>query len=137
MSLPSLNPRTDAQLVGLGLLFMRVSAALLMFSAHGLPKLLNWSAELQRIEDPLGLGPHVTLLAALFAQVLCPALIALGIACRLACLPILFLLLVALLLVHPDWTLEQSQFGWLFVILFGGLLITGPGPLVVRLSRRS
>lgn len=118
--------------LALGLLFMRVSAALLMFKLHGLPKLLNWSNELQNIDDPLGLGPHITLLAALFAQILCPLLIILGIATRLACVPILFLLLVALLVVHPDWSLEQGQFGWLFIVLFASIALTGPGPWVIK-----
>lgn len=133
MPLPRLSSQAAARSLDFGLLFMRVSAALLMFKLHGLPKLLNWSAELQNIDDPLGLGPHITLLAALFAQLLCPLLIALGIFTRLACLPILFLLLVALLVVHPDWSLEQGQFGWLFVVLFAGLALTGPGTLVARL----
>ncbi|BAP42648.1 DoxX family membrane protein [Pseudomonas sp. 21LCFQ02] len=133
MPLPRLSSQAAARLLDLGLLLMRVCAALLMLKLHGLPKLLNWSSELQHIDDPLGLGPHITLLAALFAQLLCPLLIALGIATRLACLPILFLLLVALLVVHPDWSLEQGQFGWLFVTLFAGLALTGPGALVVRL----
>lgn len=133
MPLPRLSSQAAARSLDFGLLFMRVCAALLMFKLHGLPKLLNWSSELQNIDDPLGLGPHITLLAALFAQVLCPLLIVLGVATRLACLPILFLLLVALLVVHPDWSLEQGQFGWLFVVLFAGLALTGPGTLVARL----
>jgi len=29
--------------------------------------------------------------------------------------------------VHPDWTLEQGQFAWLLVALYGGLALTGPG----------
>lgn len=128
--MPTLQPFPRS--VAFGLLFMRVSAALLMFKLHGLPKLLNWSQELQHIDDPLGLGPHVTLLAALFAQILCPLLIILGVATRLACLPILFLLLVALLVVHPDWSLEQGQFGWLFIVLFASIALTGPGPWTVR-----
>lgn len=39
-----------------GLLLMRAGAALMLLLVHGLPKLLDWSGELQRIEDPLGLG---------------------------------------------------------------------------------
>ena len=45
----------------LGLLFLRVSAAVLLLLIHGLPKLLDWSVELQRIEDPFGLGATLTL----------------------------------------------------------------------------
>lgn len=118
--------------VPLGLLFLRVSAALLLLQIHGLPKLLNWSTELQRIEDPFGLGPTLTLAMAVFAEVLCPILLILGIFARLACLPVLAVLGVALLMVHPEWTLEEAQFAWLYTVLFAGLAITGPGAWVFK-----
>ncbi|AJE23747.1 Hypothetical protein Achr_f490 (plasmid) [Azotobacter chroococcum NCIMB 8003] len=60
------------------LLFMRVGAALLLLQVHGLPKLLHWQSELQRIEDPFGLGAAPTLALAVFAEVLCPLLLILG-----------------------------------------------------------
>lgn len=115
-----------------GLLFMRVSTAIMVLLVHGLPKLQNWNLELHRIEDPLGLGPTLTLSLAVFAEVLCPVLLILGVYARLACLPMLVVLHISLLLVHPDWTLEQGQFAWLLTILFTGLAITGPGPYALR-----
>ncbi|HEN8801538.1 TPA: DoxX family protein, partial [Pseudomonas putida] len=121
-----LDPQSPT-LTATGLLFMRVMAAVLLLSIHGLPKLLHWSDELQRIEDPFGLGPSLTLGVAVFAEVVCPLLLLLGVAARLACLPVLAVLLVALVVVHPDWTLEQGQFAWLLVALYGGLAVTGPG----------
>ncbi|HDS1736347.1 DoxX family protein [Pseudomonas sp. BP8] len=116
-----------------GLLFMRVAAAVLLLLIHGLPKLLNWSSELQRIEDPFGLGASLTLGLAVFAEVFCPLLLILGICARLACLPVIAVLLVALVVVHPEWSLEQGQFAWLFLVLYAGLALTGPGPWVVKL----
>lgn len=121
-----INPDSPRLTAG-GLLFMRVMAALLLLFIHGLPKLLNWSTELQRIEDPFGLGAPLTLGLAVFAEVVCPVLLILGVAARLACLPVLAVLLIALLVVHPDWSLEQGQFAWLLVALYGGLALTGPG----------
>lgn len=116
-----------------GLLFMRVAAAVLLLLIHGLPKLLDWSSELQRIEDPFGLGASLTLGLAVFAEVFCPLLLILGICARLACLPVIAVLLVALVVVHPEWSLEQGQFAWLFLVLYAGLALTGPGPWVVKL----
>ncbi|QXH51393.1 DoxX family protein [Pseudomonas fakonensis] len=115
------------RLTAFGLLFMRIAAAVLLLLIHGLPKLLNWSTELQHIEDPFGLGATLTLGLAVFAEVLCPILLILGVFARLACLPVLAVLLVALVVVHPDWSLEQGQFAWLLLVLFGGLALTGPG----------
>ena len=114
-----------------GLLFLRVSGGLFLLWVHGLPKLLNFNAQLQQIEDPFHLGAHLTLCLAIFAEVLCPLLIVAGVLARLACLPILFVLLVALLVVHPQWSVAEGQFGWLLLILFTTVLIAGPGRLAI------
>lgn len=116
----------------LGLLFLRISGALFLLGVHGLPKVLNYSEQLKLIEDPFHLGAHVTLLLAIFAEVLCPLLIIAGVLVRLACLPILFVLLVALLIVHPQWSLFEGQFGWLLLILFTSIFIAGPGRLALN-----
>ena len=115
----------------LGLLFLRVSGALFLLWVHGLPKLLNYSEQLKLIEDPFHLGANITLLLAIFAEVLCPLLIIAGVMVRLACLPILSVLLIALMVVHPEWTLFEAQFGWLLLIIFTTLLIGGPGRLAL------
>lgn len=122
----------------LGLLFLRLGGAGLLLAVHGLPKALHFRQQLGLIEDPLHLGAWPTLGFAVVAEVLCPLLIALGWATRLACLPILGLLLIALLVVHPQWSLEEGQFGWLLLVLFGTLALTGPGrySLEARLARR-
>lgn len=121
--------------VALALLFMRVAAALLLLQVHGLPKLLHWHSELQHIEDPFGLGATPTLALAVFAEVLCPLLLILGVFARLACLPVIAVLLVALLFVHPQWSLEEGQFAWWMLVLFGGLAIAGPGRYRIALPR--
>jgi putative oxidoreductase len=124
--------RSDQLAQDLGLLFLRVSAGLFLLWVHGLPKLLNYSTELQHIEDPFHLGANLTLMLAIFTEVLCPLLIVAGVLVRLSCLPILFLLLVALLIVHPQWSVAEGQFGWLLLMLFTSILIAGPGRLAIN-----
>lgn len=121
----------DEQARDIGLLFLRVSGGLFLLWVHGLPKLLDFTAQLQLIEDPFHLGSHLTLILAIFAEVLCPLLIVAGLLARLACVPILFVLLVALLVVHPQWSVAEGQFGWLLLILFSTVLIAGPGRLAI------
>lgn len=111
----------------LGLLWLRVSASLLLFLTNGWPKIVGYSQELQNIDDPWGIGRAPTLWMALLAEVACPIAVALGWMTRLACLLIIVLLLVAMLLVHPDWDLGKGQFGWLYLIVFSTLMLTGPG----------
>ena len=115
----------------IGLLFLRASGALFLLWVHGLPKLLHYSEQLKLIEDPFHLGASITLLLAIFAEVLCPLLIIAGVLVRLACLLILAVLVIALLVVHPEWTLFEGQFGWLLLIIFTSVLIAGPGRLVL------
>lgn len=110
-----------------GLLFARLTGALLVLYVHGLPKLLHFSDELAHIDDPLHMGRALTLYCAIFAEVLCPVLVALGLLTRLASLPLLFLLLVSMLLVHPDWSIADGQFGWLLIIVFGTIALSGAG----------
>lgn len=104
-----MNASTDEQARDIGLLFLRVSGGLFLLWVHGLPKLLDFTAQLQLIEDPFHLGSHLTLILAIFAEVLCPLLIVAGLLARLACVPILFVLLVALLVVHPQWSVAEGS----------------------------
>lgn len=115
-------PRINA-----GLFFLRLTGCLLLLHVHGLPKVFHFSEELSRIEDPFGLGPWMSLLPAIFAEVICPIFILAGIFTRLACLPIIGVLLVAMVFVHPDWSIAEGQFGWLLLIIFTTLALTGPG----------
>jgi putative oxidoreductase len=110
-----------------GLLFLRLTSAALLCYVHGLPKVIHYADELTRIENPFGLGPAFSLWFAIFAEVVCPLLIALGVLTRLACLPIIAVLLVALFAVHPDWTIAEGQFAWLLLIVFTTLALTGSG----------
>jgi putative oxidoreductase len=130
---PLLKPtRVDA-----ALLFLRVAGALMLFFVHGLPKALDYSHQLTVIEDPFGLGPQVSLLFAIFAEVICPIFMVLGLFTRLACLPIIVVLLIALGIVHSDWTLEQGQFSWLLLIIFITLALAGPGKFSIGARLRA
>lgn len=122
----------DSAARNFGLFFLRASGALFLLCVHGLPKLLNFNAQLLVIEDPFHMGGSLTLCMAIFAEVICPLLILVGVLVRLACLPILFLLLVALIVVHPEWSIDQAQFGWLLTIIFTSILIAGAGPLALN-----
>ena len=124
---PTQRQALPAPPLDLGLLFLRLAGSFMLFYVHGLPKLLHYAHELTVIEDPFGLGPTVSLWAAIFAEALCPLLIAAGLFTRLACLPIIGVLLVAMLAVHPDWSIAEGQFGWLLLVIFTAIALCGPG----------
>ncbi len=132
------NKSTDGLLTNpdLGLLYLRLTGCVLLLCLHGLPKLLHFSEQLKQIEDPFGMGAVATLSCAVFAEVVCPIAMILGWFTRLAALPVIFLLLVAMLVVHADWSFAQGQFGWLLVIIFGTIALAGPGRFTVPLPGR-
>jgi putative oxidoreductase len=37
-----------------------------------------------------------------------------------------------MLIVHPEWTLFEGQFGWLLLIVFTSIFIAGPGRLALN-----
>lgn len=111
----------------LGLLFLRLTGALLLLYVHGLPKIINFAGELAHIDDPLHVGRAFTLGFAIFAEVLCPVLIIPGILTRLASSVVLVLLAVSMFLVHADWSVAEGQFGWLLMIVFGSIALMGAG----------
>lgn len=113
--------------VDIGLLFLRLAGSFMLFYVHGLPKVLHYAQELTKIEDPFGFGPALSLWAAIFAEVVCPILIAAGWFTRLACLPVIGVLLIAMVAVHPDWSIAEGQFGWLLLVIFTSIALCGPG----------
>jgi putative oxidoreductase len=119
--------RAAANSTDIGLLFLRVAASVLVLIVHGLPKIEHYRREAAAIEDPFHFGRKVTIAFAIFAEVFCPILMIAGVATRLAALPVMAVTAIALLRVHPEWTIDQAQFAWMLLILFGTIAIAGPG----------
>lgn len=110
-----------------GLLFLRVSAAALLFAGHGLDKVLHLSERAGSFPDPIGIGSATSLLLAVFAEAVCTVLVLLGLLTRLAVLPIITTLLVAALVVHSDDPWSKREFALLYAIPFLTVLLMGPG----------
>lgn len=117
----------DASATDLGLLFLRIGAALVVIFVHGLPKIRHYASEAAAIEDPFHLGKKLTISFAIFAEVVCQLFVMAGFATRLAALPIMILTAIALVRVHPEWTPQQAQFAWMLLVLFGTIAIAGAG----------
>ena len=67
----------------LAALLLRATFGGLMLIEHGLGKVERLSAEPIRFADPLGLGAELSLQMAIGAEVVCAALLVLGVASRL------------------------------------------------------
>lgn len=127
MTMKTTRPSVAEHSGDAGLFFLRLAGSFMLAYVHGWPKVVNYAYELTVIEDPFGFGPHFSLWCALIAEVICPILIVAGVATRLACLPVIAVLLVSMFVVHPAWTIAQGQFGWLLLIIFVAIALCGPG----------
>lgn len=113
------------------LLILRISIAGLMLS-HGIPKLemLLAGGEI-KFMDPIGLGDTVTLALAVFAEVICSVLILLGLAVRLAVLPLMVTMLIAIFVAHGNEGLSEKELAIHYLLTYIVLLFAGGGRLSI------
>ena len=113
--------------IDVALLILRVGTAALMLT-HGIPKLLMLfgSGEIT-FADPIGLGMETSLTLVVFAEVICSILILLGLAIRLAAIPLIINMLVVFFIVHAQDPLKVKELALIYLLIFIVLLITGSG----------
>ena len=119
--------RTKDQLNHYGILLLRLGAGGLLFGAHGLPKLLQWSERAPRFANPIGLGPEVSFALVVFAEVVCALAVALGLATRLAAAPIVFFLLIGAFVQHAADPFREKELALAYLVSFATLTLTGGG----------
>ena len=117
----------DAKQVDVVLLILRIGVASLMLT-HGIPKLqmLFGGGEIQ-FPGVMGLSPALSLSLAVFAEVLCSILIFIGLGTRLASIPLIVTMLVAVFLIHAADPFATQELGLLYLFLYFPLLILGGG----------
>ncbi|MEM9190826.1 MAG: DoxX family protein [Myxococcota bacterium] len=111
----------------LGLLVLRLSVGGFMFASHGLAKLLSFGDEFHRFADPIGLGSELSLILTVFSEVVCPVLLIVGFATRLAAVPLLITMLVAAFVVHGADPWAKKEFALLYAAPALAIFLLGPG----------
>ena len=121
----------------LGLLLLRLAFGGLMLT-HGMPKLLGFAEKADGFPDPIGLGSAVALSLAVFAEVVCAALVVLGAFTRLAVVPLIVTMAVAAFIIHADDPLGRKELALLYLgaYLAIGLLGAGRFSVDARLPKR-
>ncbi len=109
------------------LLVYRIAVSAFMLT-HGLPKLFRFfGTDEIRFADPLGIGVVPSLLLAVFAEVVCSVLIIIGFGTRLAVIPLIITMAVAVFIHHAADPFARMELGLMFLLAYVSLLITGPG----------
>ena len=116
--------------VDVGLLVLRVWLGLAMSLLHGKGKLLGFAEMSQKFLDPFGIGPSASLALAVFAELVCGALLALGFVTRFAALNLVITMGVAFFIAHKGSLAQgpgSGEMAFIYLAGFVTLLISGGG----------
>ncbi len=112
------------------MLFLRLGAGALMIM-HGYDKLVHFSAYRAQFINFMGIGTTLSLALVIFAEFFCSLFIMLGLFTRLATIPIIITMLVALFKIHNHHFFGDGQTDSLFLLCFFVILFVGPGKVSV------
>jgi putative oxidoreductase len=109
---------------------LRVGSGILM-SHHGYDKLVHFSDYSQKFMHFMGLSGSASLSLVIFAELFCSIFLILGLFTRIACIPLIIDVAVALAKAHNYDIFGKGEHAALFAIIFITILIVGPGRISV------
>jgi putative oxidoreductase len=115
-------------LLSWALLVLRLFSGLLMIT-HGLDKLQNFDAYAQGFADPIGLGPQLSLMLVIAAELFASVFVMLGLLTRLSLIPLIFSMSVALFVVHSSDPLQVKELAIVYLGIYVVLFLAGPGKI--------
>jgi putative oxidoreductase len=112
-------------------LTLRLGLGIIMLMAHGSDKLRHFSKYSSGFADPFHIGSVTSLSLDIFAEFFCSCLIILGLFTRLACMPLIIAMAVALFYAHHGDIFGMGERAGLFLAGYISLLFLGPGKVSV------
>lgn len=112
--------------VDIAIFLGRVGIAGLMLT-HGISKIALFKETPIQFMEFMGLGAEISLGLAIFAEIGCSLLILLGLGTRIAVIPLIVTMLVAVFIVHGDSPFAKQEIGLLYLLVYTMLLLTGSG----------
>lgn len=95
---------------------------------HGIPKIGRLLGEGPvKFADPFGLGPEISLVMAIIAEVVCAILVMIGFKTRLATIPLILTMLTAAFYAHWNDPFGKKELPLLYVCVFLAILAFGAG----------
>jgi putative oxidoreductase len=121
------STKTSDSAFSFGMLLLRVGAGSLILINHGLDKLMHFAEKAPRFADPFHIGSTTSLALVVFAEFFCAAFIILGLFTRLAALPLVIAMSVALFSAHKGAFFGNGELAGIFLVCFIAILVMGPG----------
>jgi putative oxidoreductase len=112
-------------------LLLRISFGSLMFLNYGIPKLMHFEERSKTFYDPFHIGSQWSLLLVLFAEVFCSLLVVFGLFTRLALVPLITAMAVVVFMLNKGKPFSKSEMAAVFLTVFLGLILVGPGKFSV------
>lgn len=110
----------------IALLILRLTGGVLIIP-HGYSKLKAFSKLSSSFADPFHMGSMTSLSLVIFAEFFCGILIVLGLLTRLACVPLIIAMAVALVYANHSDVFGKGEAPALFLGIFLTILFVGPG----------
>ncbi len=120
------STNVNSNAVNLCLLILRAAVSLFMLT-HGFSKLQMLMSGDIKFADPFGIGATPSLVLSVFAEFVCSVLLILGLATRLASIPLIINMLVAVLYAHSADPFGKKELPLMYLLVFLTLLILGAG----------
>ena len=119
---------SDTRKLDISLLILRLAFGVFMILNHAWRKLDKLLAGPPiKFADPFGLGAELSLQLAVLGEVVCAALLVLGLFTRIAAVPALITMLVAAFIIHGGDPLGDKEHALLFGVVYLVVMILGPG----------
>lgn len=118
--------KPDGTAMSLLILALRIVFGILLMS-HGVQKWANFSAMSDSFPDPLGIGSQLSLILAIFGEMVCSIAFIFGFLYRLAMIPMIFTMCMAFFVIHANDPFATKELAFVYLVVFILLYITGPG----------
>lgn len=94
---------------------------------HGITKMANYENLVSTFPNPLGLGSHLSLYLAIFAELFCSVGVIFGAFYRLALIPLIFTMIVAFFIIHHSQPFAAKELAFIYMVAFVILFVMGAG----------
>jgi putative oxidoreductase len=111
----------------LAALMIRIIFGGLMLVNHGWGKFDKISSGNLGFPDPLGIGSEISLYLAVFSEVICAALVTVGLFTRAATIPLVFTMGVAFFVVHGGDAFAEKESSFMYLLGYLAIIFIGPG----------
>jgi putative oxidoreductase len=125
-----LSTQYSAGAFNTAMLLLRLALGGLMMK-HGYDKLIHFAESKAKFINFLGIGQTTSLALVVFAEFFCALFIIIGLFTRLAAIPLIIAMCVALFKAHNSDFLGEGEMATLYLAGYVTLLIVGPGKVSV------